>query len=197
MYQNAKITVINQIVQDALSKGYQDTNRSHWNKYVKFCSLYALVVLPATEQTLCDDDAFRFLTSNICGQSLKNKLCGIRIVHIDKNHPLNIRIGVMQKLWRSIRGFEKARLLQKSERKPITHDILDHVLTFLDSFDHDQTSRALLSLAKFDLPRVSEYTCSKEANAPKLKQIRVVYGTIYPMFFLYPFCNHHPTNILG
>ena len=76
------------------------------------------------------------------------------------------------KLGRFRQGFEKQRQSQRRFGKPITDQILAKMLIFLDPSDYvHQTLRSLLLFVKFGLLQVSECSCGKGANAPKVKQI--------------------------
>ena len=142
--------------------------------------------IPATEKVLCQYLAFRFETSNVQGDSVKNELYGIRSTHIDLGHSLEITDKCMPRLARVRRGFKKLRCSNIC-KKPITDEVLEKLLSHLRGNRLDiLVWRALLVFAKFGLLRVSEYVGFGD-KIPVVEQVRFVPDFLEPMYLVYIF----------
>ena len=65
------------------------TRVSQWNNYIKFCSCYSLIPLPASEEQVCNYVAY--LTLTLKYSSIYNYLSGLSYFHrLHGYHAINI-----------------------------------------------------------------------------------------------------------
>ena len=99
------------------------TRISQWNKYIKFCSIYSLVPLPASEEQVCNYVAY--LTQSLKFSSIQNYLSGLNYFQRLHGHvPINLSSFMLSQTLRGAKrllgtAVNQTPLLQPKDLKNI------------------------------------------------------------------------------
>jgi hypothetical protein len=135
----------------ALKNNTKRTYNSAQNKYVSFCNLYKLAIMPASEETLLLYVSFLF-EQGLTGASIRVYLSAVRSLHIfaDKQYPTDLN-----RVKLALKGAVR-RTPKPIQKLPITIQILRDLLSKLkDRFD-ESVMRAVMTLAFFGCFRLGE-----------------------------------------
>lgn len=114
--------------QQGLAPSTQKTYASAQKRYINFCTLHSLPLLPALEPQVCQFISY-LADEKVGHSSIKAYLSALRHLHIAKGLP-DPKIGDMSKLEQVLRGIKRAQsklIAPPRVRLPITPDILKKI----------------------------------------------------------------------